>query len=388
MATCRDERLRHPAGGLEERRAERHAPGRALSGPSTTRLRRRSGRRGTRATRWPRGTATDASARRCLPLRLDGAWRSTCPHRWRHPRRCVADPHPSRAADPDDAPPAGDSRERGNVSPRCTRARPRSTGGSDSVSPPTPSRRRRHAATAKPWRTPRQARCDCSRHTEVLDVVPDLRPRRPLAGRLISRPAWMWTRILKEATKPDRRAVRQGFVRRRALRPTAQTMVTCSTTSTGTSRSPRTRPASARSTTCGGRHRLSRLELWRYLLDIDLITDMESDVVPVDEPVRRAMHDSRAVREPSAHRRPVGPHPRCRRRVRRTHLRSGDRPVSDRSPRPDVRRQHRRPGRLGTGADRSTRPADIRSTSPPCPPPTSARFMARPRRRSVPSRER
>jgi predicted acetyltransferase len=36
------------------------------------------------------------------------------------------------------------------------------------------------------------------------------------------------------------------------------------------------------------------LELWRYLIDIDLIVSWEAGVRPVDEPIRRAMHDSRA----------------------------------------------------------------------------------------------
>jgi len=36
------------------------------------------------------------------------------------------------------------------------------------------------------------------------------------------------------------------------------------------------------------------LELWRYLLGIDLISTWRADVRPVDEPVRRAMNDFRA----------------------------------------------------------------------------------------------
>jgi predicted acetyltransferase len=35
-------------------------------------------------------------------------------------------------------------------------------------------------------------------------------------------------------------------------------------------------------------------ELWRYLLGIDLITTWRAGMRPVDEPVRRAMHDARA----------------------------------------------------------------------------------------------
>lgn len=57
---------------------------------------------------------------------------------------------------------------------------------------------------AKPWRTP--ATPDSTRllgYDEVLDVVPDLYERvaRWRVGS-ISRPAWMWPRILKEATQP------------------------------------------------------------------------------------------------------------------------------------------------------------------------------------------
>jgi predicted acetyltransferase len=35
-------------------------------------------------------------------------------------------------------------------------------------------------------------------------------------------------------------------------------------------------------------------ELWRYLVDIDLVTSWTAETRPVDEPVRRAMHDGRA----------------------------------------------------------------------------------------------
>ena len=44
----------------------------------------------------------------------------------------------------------------------------------------------------------------------------------------------------------------------------------------------------------GRDHPTVELELWRYLLDIDLITTWKAEPRPVDEPVRRAMHDSRA----------------------------------------------------------------------------------------------
>jgi predicted acetyltransferase len=36
------------------------------------------------------------------------------------------------------------------------------------------------------------------------------------------------------------------------------------------------------------------VELWRYLLDIDLVERWQAGERPVDEPVRRAMHDARA----------------------------------------------------------------------------------------------
>jgi predicted acetyltransferase len=36
------------------------------------------------------------------------------------------------------------------------------------------------------------------------------------------------------------------------------------------------------------------IELWRFLLDIDLVVTWQAGVRPSDEPVRRAMHDARA----------------------------------------------------------------------------------------------
>ena len=149
----------------------------------------------------------------------------------------------------------------------------------------------------KPWRsTPVPGSMRLLPHTQVLDVVPDLYERvaRWHVGS-ISRPAWMWPRILKDASQPTVEPYGKGsFVAVHTDSPTVSTTATCSTTSTGTRPSRRTRRASARCATCGASRPRSSCELWRYLLDIDLITTWKAEPRPVDEPVRRAMHDSRA----------------------------------------------------------------------------------------------
>lgn len=132
-------------------------------------------------------------------------------------------------------------------------------------------------------------------YADVLDVVPGLY-ERVARGRVgtISRPAWLWTRILKDASRPtenqygkgsfvavhsDADGDEDGYVlydvdwdERFAVNPTGA----------GTVRD------------LWGSSPAVEIELWRYLSSIDLITTWHAEVRPVDEPARRAMHDSRA----------------------------------------------------------------------------------------------
>jgi len=149
---------------------------------------------------------------------------------------------------------------------------------------------------AKPWRvgaSPGSVRL--LSYVDVLDTVPPLYEAvsRWRVGS-ISRPGWWWKRTLKEATQPtdtpfgkgsfvavhsDADGVDDGFVfydvdwdESFATNPVGEGKVRDLWGST---------PA-------------VEVELWRFLLDIDLIVSWEAAVRPVDEPVRRAMHDSRA----------------------------------------------------------------------------------------------
>ena len=149
---------------------------------------------------------------------------------------------------------------------------------------------------AKPWRVPASpGSVRLLSYVDVLDTVPPLYEAvsRWRVGS-ISRPGWWWKRTLKEATQPtdtpfgkgsfvavhsDADGVDDGFVfydvdwdESFATNPVGEGKVRDLWGST---------PA-------------VEIELWRFLLDIDLIVSWEAAVRPVDEPVRRAMHDSRA----------------------------------------------------------------------------------------------
>ena len=148
----------------------------------------------------------------------------------------------------------------------------------------------------KPWRSPSlPGSMRLLPHTQVLDVVPDLYERvaRWRVGS-ISRPAWMWPRILKDASQPTAEPYGKG------------SFVAVHTDTSGTDVGyviydvEWDETFAANPTGAGKVHDLwgaspdVELELWRYLLDIDLITTWRAEQRPVDEPVRRAMHDSRA----------------------------------------------------------------------------------------------
>ncbi len=132
-------------------------------------------------------------------------------------------------------------------------------------------------------------------YTEVLDVVPDLYDRvtRWRVGS-ISRPAWMWPRILKAAANPTNAPFGKGsFVAVHAdatgredgyVHYDVDWDETFGANPTG----------KGKVHDIWGASPAVEIELWRYLLDIDLITSWKTDPRPVDEPVRRAMHDLRA----------------------------------------------------------------------------------------------
>ncbi len=149
---------------------------------------------------------------------------------------------------------------------------------------------------AKPWRlaaAPRSVRLLA--HTEVLGVVPDLYEHvaRWRVGS-ISRPPWMWERILKGASEPTETQYGKG------------SFVAVHSDSDGNDdgyvfydvdwdESFAANPTGAgKVRDLWGASPAVEVELWRFLLGIDLITTWTADVRPVDEPARRAMHDTRA----------------------------------------------------------------------------------------------
>lgn len=148
----------------------------------------------------------------------------------------------------------------------------------------------------KPWRVaPAPGSFRLLRHDEVLDVVPriyDAAARWRVGS--ISRPSWWWKRSYGEAAKPldtpqgkgvfvvvhaDRDGVDDGFALYEvswadgfAQNPTGNGVVH----------------------DLWGADADVELALWRYLFDVDLITSWRAEPRPIDEPARRAMHDSRA----------------------------------------------------------------------------------------------
>jgi predicted acetyltransferase len=149
---------------------------------------------------------------------------------------------------------------------------------------------------ATPWRSPaRPGSMRMLGHGDVLEIVPALYEHvaRWRVGT-VSRPDWMWKRILKDASRPvdapfgkgtfiaahsDTAGVDDGYVHYSVdwdesfgINPVGRGQVT----------------------DLWGSSPEVELTLWRYLLDIDLIVRWQAEVRPVDEPVRRVMHDSRA----------------------------------------------------------------------------------------------
>jgi predicted acetyltransferase len=149
---------------------------------------------------------------------------------------------------------------------------------------------------ATPWRTaagPGSMRL--LTYGEVFDVVPPLYERvaRWRVGS-ISRPNWWWTRVLKEASRPVDSPFGKG------------TFVAVHTGPDGIDDGYVLYDVDwneSFATDAGGRGTVHdlwgaspavELDLWRYLVGIDLVVSWQCETRPVDEPVRRAMHDSRA----------------------------------------------------------------------------------------------
>ncbi len=149
---------------------------------------------------------------------------------------------------------------------------------------------------AKPWRVPTAAGAvRLLKYDEVLDVVPSLYDAvaRWRVGT-VSRPAWMWPRFLHDAGRPTEAPFGKG------------SFVAVSTDASGNDtgyvfydvdwdESFATNPVGAgKVRDLWGASPAVELELWRFLLDIDLVVTWQAAVRPIDEPVRRALHDSRA----------------------------------------------------------------------------------------------
>ncbi len=148
----------------------------------------------------------------------------------------------------------------------------------------------------KPWRSaPLPGSMRLLAPSEILDVVPSLYERvaRWRVGS-ISRPAWMWPRIVKEATEPTKEPYGKG------------SFIAVHSDASGSDDGYVLYDVDwdetfAKNPTGAGKVRdmwgaspAVEQELWRYLLDIDLITTWRAESRPPDEAVRRAMHDSRA----------------------------------------------------------------------------------------------
>jgi predicted acetyltransferase len=149
---------------------------------------------------------------------------------------------------------------------------------------------------ATPWRTaagPGSMRL--LTYGEVLDVVPPLYERvaRWRVGS-ISRPDWGWKRVLKDASRPVDAPFGKGSFVAVHTGPDGiddgfvlydvdwDESFANNSAGHGTVHD------------LWGASPAVELELWRYLVGIDLVVRWHCEARPVDEPVRRVMHDSRA----------------------------------------------------------------------------------------------
>jgi predicted acetyltransferase len=132
------------------------------------------------------------------------------------------------------------------------------------------------------------------RMDEVLDVVPPLYDQvaRRWIGT-IGRPTWMWKRYLRGATEPATAPFGKGeFV---AVHSDAEGVddgyVHYETSTVESFGAPFTAEGTIHD--LWGASDEVELALWQYLFDIDLITTWEASERPVNDPIRRALHDVR-----------------------------------------------------------------------------------------------
>lgn len=146
-----------------------------------------------------------------------------------------------------------------------------------------------------PWRLPPTGgSIRLLRHDEVLDVIPALYERiarwRP---GTISRPLWWWQRTYDAATKVVSGQGKGTWV---AVHTNADGdddgfVLYELAWADGFGEDPRGEGTVHDMWSTGPD---TDIALWRYVCDIDLIRTWKAEPRPVDEPVRRAMHDSRA----------------------------------------------------------------------------------------------
>ena len=151
---------------------------------------------------------------------------------------------------------------------------------------------------ATPWRVaPGPGSMRLLEQGEILDTVPEVyeRAARWRVGT-ISRPDWYWPRLLSGATEPSSQLHGKG------------TFVAVHTGTDGVDDGyvhyvVQWEEGFANNPTGSGTVRdlwgsspQVELDLWRYLLGIDLITTWRAEPRPLAEPVRRAIHDLRAYR--------------------------------------------------------------------------------------------
>lgn len=132
-------------------------------------------------------------------------------------------------------------------------------------------------------------------HREVLDVVPTLYERvaRWRVGT-ISRPDWWWARVLKEATRPVDSPHGKGSFVAVHTGPDGIDDGYVHYEVDWDERFAENSPGLGTVHDLWGTSPTVDIELWRYLLGIDLVRRWQAGERPVDEPVRRAMHDARA----------------------------------------------------------------------------------------------
>jgi predicted acetyltransferase len=189
-----------------------------------------------------------------------------------------------------------DSRERGNVLATLHASETsiyRRFGfglGTDLVSAEVTSR------DATPWRAPAgPGSMRLLAYGEVLDVVPELYERiaRWRVGT-ISRPQWWWTRVLRDASRPADSPFGKGSFVAVHTGPDGADDGFVHYDVEWDEQFAANSPGKGTVHDLWGASPAVEIDLWRYLVGIDLVTSWRADERPVDEPVRRAMHDTRA----------------------------------------------------------------------------------------------